>query len=239
MKENHKYMIHACKDREWYVLEYLVPSMLEQGIADEDILIWLDSEGAGNLKSFVNSCKWIRDNCSPDESIWHLQDDVVISGRFAEETQKHYPGFAVGFCNDEFDGERTNAIGKTAAVYMWFSFQCILIPNRIAGEFATWFEETCVPKGMFTEFVSTGKCDDSLFREYTLIFETDMPSANIYPNIVDHIDYLIGGSVINQQREGDRRISYWRDDALDKAVEELERVLDAKGYGVIRQHTTL
>ena len=225
MFENHKYMIHTCNDRERYVREYLVPSLIEQGIDEHDIVIWLDIECVGNLRSFVGSCKWIGDNYASNESTWHLQDDVVISSCFAEKAQKHYSGYAVGFCNDLFDGERTNVLGKTATVYMWFSFQCILIPNRIAGEFAKWFDEVCVPQNMFPEFVSTGKCDDSLFRQYTLIFETDMPAENIYPNIVDHIDYLIGGSVINQQRKGDQRISYWRDDALDEAVKKLEQYL--------------
>ena len=32
-----KYMIHTCEARLWYVEEYLIPSMLKQGIKEDDI----------------------------------------------------------------------------------------------------------------------------------------------------------------------------------------------------------
>ena len=49
MTETPKYMIHACPQRMWYVTEFLVPSMLEQGIPEADITIWNDTEKRGNL----------------------------------------------------------------------------------------------------------------------------------------------------------------------------------------------
>ena len=38
-------MIHACEDRMWYVENYLVPSLQEQGI---DSTVWCDN-GEGSL----------------------------------------------------------------------------------------------------------------------------------------------------------------------------------------------
>ena len=45
-----KYMIHCCPKRMWYVEEYLIPSMLRQGIDRDSIIIWNDNKG-GEIKS--------------------------------------------------------------------------------------------------------------------------------------------------------------------------------------------
>lgn len=219
------YMVHTCNDRAWYVREYLVPSLIESGIDKDDIIVWNDENGIGNLASFVASCRWISENLEPYDDTWHLQDDVCISSRFFTETQKNYPGIANGFCNEIFDGERTNYLGETTGNGMWFSFQCIMIPNRLAASFAEWFEKDCVPNNLYPEYISTGKCDDSLFREYVTHKEPKIPAMNIFPCITDHVDYLIGGTVINKQRDGKYRKAYWRDEPLNRAVEELERKL--------------
>lgn len=219
-----KYLIHSCPKRSWYVNEHMIPLMRAQGIQKKDIKVWKDADGIGNLASFVASCEWIGKNWDLDGSTWHLQDDVVVSKRFLEEAEKPHIGFKNGFCNEIFDGERTNYIGSTTVNGMWFSFQCILIPNWVAADFAKWFKDECIPKGLYPEYVSTGKCDDSLFREWSME-HIDLPALNVYPNIADHIDYLIGGTVINKQRIGEKRTAYWRDKDLDDAVQELKERL--------------
>lgn len=217
-----KYMIHVCNDREWYVKEFLFPSLIDSGISKDDIIIWHDKKGIGNLASFVASCEWIGENLNIHDNTWHLQDDIVISDRFFTETQKFWDGVSNGFCNELFDGERTNYLGVTSGSGMWFSFQCVCIPNRMARDFAKWFHEECVPKNLYPEFVSTGRCDDSLFNRYLVTHEPNVMALNIFPCIVDHIDFLIGGTVINkeQNRKGYRQ-AIWRDEALDRAVKEL------------------
>lgn len=220
-----KYMIHVCNDREWYVHDYMIPDMIAHGIDAKNIITWIDNLEVGNLDSFVASCEWIGENLEPYNSTWHIQDDVVLSDRFYEIAEKQYSGFANAFCNEQFDGERTNYIGETTTSGMWFSFQCILIPNAIAKRFAEWFKNDCVPNNLFPEYVSTGKCDDSLFREYTMAHEPSASALNIFPNVADHIDYLIGGTVINKHRLGEFRKSYWRDEVLDDAVRKLEKKL--------------
>ena len=232
------YMIHTCNDREWYVKDHLIPSLIDVGIDEENIIVWHDYDGIGNLASFIASCRWIRDNFNPYDDTWHLQDDVVISPDFFTETQKRYSGIANGFCNEIFDAERTNYIGNITVNGMWFSFQCIMIPNRSAAAFVDWFDSGEAHE-LFPEYVESGKCDDSLFREYVMKYHPNLPAMNIFPNIVDHIDYLIGGTTINQQRVGKYRKAYWRDQEgrLDKAVSELERKLHERDIRD-RKHTS-
>lgn len=229
MKRYIKYMIHACIEREEYVTNILLPSLTKQGIKRNEIHIWYDTEKWGNLKSFVESSKWVAQTQDPKASIWHLQDDVLPSKQFREVAERGYVGFASGFCNELFDGERTNYIGVTTPNGMWFSFQCILIPNAVMGRFADWYENDCIPNNLLPEYVSTGKCDDSIFREYVMAHEARLPAINLFPNIVDHIDFLIGGTVINKHRQGEKRQAYWRDEALDEALTELTNALSSNG----------
>lgn len=229
-----KYMIHTYNDREWYVNDYLYPSLVEQGIPEDDIIIWQDKACIGNLLSFVSSCRWITENLEPYNSTWHLQDDVCIAPNFREIAEKGYDGVANAFCNEIFDGERTNYFSNITVSGMWFSFQCILIPNRYLKGFTEWFDSG-KSREEFPEFVDSGKCDDSLFREYMMRYEPKVPAFNIWPCIVDHVDYLIGGTTINHSRgQTAQRKAYWRDKdgLLDKAVAELERKLTEDGRRV-------
>ena len=224
-----KYLIHTCNKREWYVQDFLVPSLVDQGVDEKDITVWHDYDEKGCLESFVASCEWVGKNLDPYVSTWHLQDDIVLSPDFYEKTNTIYPGFANGFCNEIFDGDRTNHLGVIPPSGMWFSFQCILIPNDTAKRFADWFRNDCVPNNLYPKWVSTGKMDDTIFREYVVHNEPNVPAINLLPCICDHIDYLIGDSVINKEQRGDNplRKAYWRDDKLDKAVEDLEKRLKA------------
>ena len=79
-----KYMIHACNSRLWYVQEYLVPSMLNQGIEQDDIILYVDENSVGNLASCINSFLALPDD---NKGVWHLQDDVIISRDFKERTE--------------------------------------------------------------------------------------------------------------------------------------------------------
>ena len=74
-----RYLIHACPRRMWYVEEYLIPSMLKQGIAKGDIRVYNDKEGEGNLRACMKAfalCEGI------PGGTWHLQDDVCICRNF-------------------------------------------------------------------------------------------------------------------------------------------------------------
>jgi glutamate/tyrosine decarboxylase-like PLP-dependent enzyme len=43
----------------WYVDNYLIPSMLEQGIQREDILVYNDNAKLGNLRAFIASADMV------------------------------------------------------------------------------------------------------------------------------------------------------------------------------------
>ncbi len=45
-------MIHACPAREWYVTDFLVPSLIDQGISENEISVWVDRDGRGNLSGY-------------------------------------------------------------------------------------------------------------------------------------------------------------------------------------------
>lgn len=212
-----KYMIHACKNRLWYVRQYLVPSLIEQGVKNDDITVYVDDKNEGCLVSYINSFKQLT-----GEGTWHLQDDVVVSTRFKELTEKHDKGVVCGYCNC-YDKHIT--WGVISAEKMWYSFPCIHIPDNMAIDFVKWLQTEEVKKA-FGCYIDRNKHIDVLFKAYVNKTYSTMPVLNLNPNIINHIDYLIGGSVINGNRnEGPKELMavYWEDsrDTIDR----LERSL--------------
>lgn len=170
----YRVLIHACEKRMWYVEGFLVPSLEDQGIKPE---IWLD-DGKGNLYSCMESFQ----NSPKNGGTWHLQDDVVISKDFSERTKKADNGLVCGF-ND----------GSNYRLPL--SFPCIRIPNSYARECAEWFYAEGREK--YKPLADLGKCDDTFFfyfwKDHKIPFEV------MSPCLVDHIDFLIGGSVCDNR----------------------------------------
>ena len=212
-----KYMIHACPQRMWYVNDYLIPSMRAQGIAD--IEIWNDTEGKGNLFSCMESFR----ACGEREGgTWHLQDDVLICRDFAERTRLYDDGIVCGFACRNF-GLSVQERGLVPMVFLWYSFPCIRIPNELAGECAAWFFDDAMHRTQYAQHVFERKHDDYLWRQFLLERHRDAWVTNLAPNLVEHIDHLIGGTLINQQRSIQiNRAAFFEDTDL---VEELERQL--------------
>ncbi len=218
-------MIHACPDREWYVEQYLAPSIIEQGIPPDDITIWMDREQHGNLRSWVESCESLR---GIPGGTWHIQDDVLICRDFAKRISEHDSGIVCGFCHDLYEPHQLYILGKTLPFNMWrSSFQCIRIPNSIASDFAKWFT-TAKYREDLRHYVSTGKCDDSIFHVYMNEERCYEPVFNLAPHLVEHVDWLIGGSSINTWRCYIARGAYFYDDDL---VEELREKLSIREVG--------
>lgn len=221
-KNSPKYVIHTYPGRLWYVEGYLVPSMMKQGIPKEDITVWNDKDGVGNLEACIQCFEAMPDD---EGGAWHLQDDVVVSRHFAEMTRSHDEGFVCGFSNVIFDGKTVGYSGLVPMEYGWFSFQCNRFPNRHVRQFAEWYRNEVVPKNLFPEYTKDGKCDDSLWQRYVWKHLQGQLTLNIVPNLVDHIDYLIGGSAINKQRQGIRRSYYWNE---PETIDELEKWLSKR-----------
>ena len=207
------YMIHTCPQRLDYVQGILVPDMMEQGIHRDNIIVTLDDEHKGNLKAFLSALETL-----PETGFtWHLQDDVVVCSEFAKVTEKEYSQDIIcGYCCLADHG----ATGEVAAGAAWYSFQCIGYSNEIAKEFLTWFEEK--GKQQYAEWVSYNKFDDSIFHEF--IRGKNYRAYNVRPNLVEHIDYLIGGSIVNEGREWESHSTYWTE---PERVEDVKRRLSS------------
>lgn len=205
-----KYMIHAYPPRMWYVEEFLIPSMIEQGISRDDITVWNDTERAGNLASWMAAAESLPE----DGGTWHLQDDVVISADFAEKTKQYDKGVVYGFCNRYFKDD-PGITGEVYAEDMWHSFQCVRIPNKYAHECVEWVKggyadiwpEPCV-------LIKLNKGDDTIFRHFFITRHGRETAVNLKPNIVNHVDYMIGGSAINQWRGFIAGSDLWEDSAI-------------------------
>lgn len=216
-----KYLVHSCPDRKWYVDGFLVPSLKAQGIGSDEIIIWHDEYRKGNLQSFVDSCKFVGDMPG---GTWHLQDDAIICSDFAERTRKYDNGIICGFVNEVFGPDPT-ACGLVPIKKMWNSFPCIRIPNDIAKEFAEWFEIVTSTRTKYQNWVAQKKFDDCFFRDFIMECHEKDKAFNLKPCLVDHIDFLLGGSVINQWRGYYTRAVYWPETEL---IEKLKAEIKAR-----------
>ena len=229
-----RYMIHSAPERQWYVDEMLVPSMLEQGIREKDILIRCDTERKGNLVSCMESFLWCGQNA--DGGTWHLQDDILISRNFAERTKQHDSGLVCGAVMKDW-GPNWLKDGEQSILDHWYSFQCIRIPDSLAGECAAWFFTDASQRSQpeYRNRVLRKKHDDDFFRFFMTEKHANMRCVNLKPNIVDHIDCLIGGTLINGERETKiNRTAFFEDDDLVEALEKklLERQ-NQNGFSVL------
>lgn len=217
-----RFLIHACPVRMWYVDEFLVPSLLDQGIDPDDVEIWNDTAGEGNLYACMHSFE----SRTGDGGTWHLQDDVLICRDFAErcaELEKY--GIVYGFCNESFTDD-PEKIGLVEFKDSWHSFQCIRIPDPLARECADWFFNDARHRFIFTKWVESGKMDDSFFRAFVEDRHHDEMIFNAAPCLVEHVDALIGGSMLSQWRGYWPRAYYWHDKDL---VDDLKKRIKARG----------
>ena len=203
-----EYLIHACPAREWYVNDFLIPSMMEQGIKRDQIEVWMDDKGMGNLISFMRCCE---EYGKRDSGRWHLQDDVCISSDFKMKTEKYDEGIVSGFFREEWQG-LTPQGGRVPAVYHWNSFQCVRIPDQYVKECAEWFFTDAAYRDTYADIVKSNKCVDSMWYDFLCECHLEETVTNLNPSIVDHIDFLLGGSVINKWRGHHARGDLWEDD---------------------------
>ena len=195
-------MIHAYPKRMWYVQKFLLPSLKAQGI--EDITIYNDENREGNLFSCMKSFQSLKE----DGETWHLQDDVVICSDFAKRVEELPEGIVCGFCSSVCKYWNP---GYQYLDQMWYSFPCIKIPNNLARECAEWFFTDAIHSGRYWAWVEGKKFDDSFFRDFLLLRHKDIKAYNVKPNLVNHIDYMLGGSIANKTLIGDRTAVHWDD----------------------------
>jgi hypothetical protein len=215
-----KYLIHTCEKRKWYVDEYLVPSMIKQGIDNTNILIYNDEHKEGCLKSFISSSEMIT---TLRQGVWHLQDDIIISSNFKKVTEEFDKGIVCGFCSYYSEDA---PIGIRPINDMWYSFPCIRIPNVVLKGFVKWINSQNT-QNKYRVYIEQNKFVDLLFREYVTTIYEDKLIHNLCPNIVDNVDYLLGGSTINYIRDKQPVSLYFQEKNL---IEELKHSLENTIY---------
>lgn len=216
-----KYIVHTYPKRLWYVEKYLVPSMTKQGIKKNDIYIYNDEHGFGNLFAFLDSLKFIQDNLSNIKGLWHLQDDVIISKDFKERTETiskvNKDNIVVnGFVNKYY--ANVEKCGRVNVLEYWYSFPCIFIPNRYIDGFLKWIDKKKY-ESIYKRRYNKGRYDDWFFYKYLQEEHPTDTMVNLKPNLVDHIDYLIGYTSGTRSKKAVRS-EYFKD--LD-LVKDLER----------------
>jgi hypothetical protein len=216
-----KYMIHACLDRMWYVEKYLVPSMFKQGISRNDITIYTDANGDGCLKSHVKSFQLASEMFV--DGIWHLQDDVIICRDFKERTEQYDNGVVCGF-SSYYDERKHWMPGDSNGLRMWYSFPCIRIPTDIIKEYTNWFNTYVWRDPQYEKWVKANKYDDTIFRIWMEQYHPYTYVLNMSPNLVDHVDFLLGGSKVNPNRI-DKQVRALSFDDVD-LINELEKEIE-------------
>lgn len=217
-----KYMIHTYPKRAWYVNKYLVPSMLKQGINEKDIYIFNDYASRGNLQAFLDSLDWIYYNLDDEKGVWHIQDDVIISKDFKEQSESINPNLVHNtFVSELYNSSKLKLTGKQPMKNHWLSFQCIYIPNKYIGHFLDWMEDINQKKLITPDKLKydKNKNDDYFFYKFLRRKYANDYCVNMKPNLVDHIDYLIGNSIIYGHRNAPFRSYYFEDLDLVKKLE--------------------
>ncbi len=218
-----KGMIHACPERLWYAERFLLPELREQGIGD--IRVWYDGTGRGNLRSCMEAFA----SLAGEGDTWHLQDDVLLCRDFARRAEEleEIPGILCGFVS-ELGGPDCNLRGRVYIPDMWYSFPCIRIPDALARGCAEWYlsgawRREADPAAFALE--AAGRGDDWFFREYMELRHGDGTVLNLVPCLAEHVDWLLGGSIVSRWRGHPTRAVYWEDEAR---VEELKRQLGVR-----------
>jgi len=216
-----RYMIHACPQRMWYVEEFLMPSLTAQGIAEADITLYVDTDHLGCLEACMDSFSKVPDD---DKGTWHLQDDILIARDFKVMTERWEGNHvACGHCFG-LHKDLSKHTGLVDVTEMWFSFPCIFIPNKIARAFTVWWYKTGKEDPQFESQRQAKRYDDTLFSIYMQWFQPNCRVYNIVPNLVAHVDYLIGGTVANEEIRNVPEL-FWQDTEL---IEKLRKDIESR-----------
>ncbi len=205
-------IIHSCNKRLWYVKERIIPTLLEQGFPKEKIHIWNDVNNMGCLRSFLLSavhCSYDFPNCV---GFWHLQDDVLLSKDFVKRITSGEFDYTIvnnGYVCKQFNPAEVGCVGVQDVAKYWMSFPCVYIPNEVLKGFVKWFEREVIGVGKYKKYYEANKYDDFFFWTYMKSERKCSIINNVKPNLVNHIDYLLGGSQINLHHQKKTLAYYW------------------------------
>ena len=218
-----KILIHACPQRMWYVRDFLIPTLQEQGA--KNIEVWNDINKQGNLVACMRS--FASRKGTGDEGTWHIQDDVLPCRDFVKRCEEYDEGLVYGFCCEQF-GDRLDAAGEVYMADSWHSFQCVRIPDEWARGCAEWvFSKAWQGESSLPELqilFGVGHGDDTFFREYTNCRHGYETALNLKPNLVEHVYWLMGGSSMKRYWDFIASAEFFEDlDLVDELKERIKR----------------
>ena len=200
---------------------YLIPRLLNQPYVDE-VFVWCDEEKKGNLYSCMDSFRHIPEDWHG--ATWHMQDDVIIARNFFERvTIAEKDEIVCGFCCPRFNSNLTR--GYSDPEHMWYSFPCIRIPDDIARECGEWFFGKVYGSPVYRSLTMHGNRDDQVFKKFLEEEHPDIPIYHMKPCMVEHVDWLLGGSMANKDRKKIATAMWFEDGDL---VNELERRINSE-----------
>ena len=222
-----KYMIHTHIKRLWYVEDFLIPSMVKQNINEEDITVVLDDKNKGNLQSFLFSLKAILkdEELKKEDGIWHLQDDVIISKDFKKKCEYYGKKNTIinGFVSNTYNSLKLENTGKQPLKKSWLSFPCIYIPNKFIEGFLSWIDVVRKDeRNDYKKRYESNRHDDFFMFMFLEEVHGNIDVYNLKPNIVDHIDYLIGNSINKPRKEKVTGYYFMDKDLIKKLEKELK-----------------
>ena len=215
-------VIRCCPKRVWYVEQYIVSELHRQGVTS--IKVWNDERHAGVLGSFLDVCEWMAKQDA--EGFWILQDDVLLHSQFAEIAELCPKNTVVnGFVyrDDGLRSDNYKYIGLQPIENYWFSFPCCYIPIRHIKGFLNWFYDSAI-SGKYHRAISKNLYDDLLFWNYLKSLQSAELIYNMTPNLCEHVDYLIGGSMTESPKKEIRNAYYWNE---PERTEKLKQRLEA------------
>lgn len=202
-----KIMVHATLERMWYVEGFLVPELRRQGA--ENVRVWYDTQRRGNLGACCESFA----ACEGEGDTWHLQDDVLPAADFVRLCRgaEAVPGVVCGFVNEN-SGPDANLTGAQRGADLWYSFPCIRIPDTRARAFAAWILAGGDGGDEAKRWIREKRGDDWFFRRYMEMYHADEAVYHCKPCLVEHVDFLLGGSLCSLWRGYWARAAYWDDE---------------------------
>ena len=72
-------------------------------------------------------------------------------------------------------------------------------------------------------WIRSGKMDDSVFRTFLVEKHGRETVENLKPCLVDHVDFILGGSVLHPWRGHLARATFWDDEDLVRELKESVR----------------
>ena len=148
-----------------------------------------------------------------DGGTWHIQDDVLLCRDFVKRCREHDEGVVYGFCCEQFTDD-PQQVGRLSVEDAWHSFQCVRIPDAYARECAEWLDGEGREHDDYPLWIRSGKMDDSVFRNFLTNRHGRETVENLKPCLVEHVDWIVGGSVLHPWRGYLARATWFEDDAL-------------------------